>query len=780
MDIKERYWKLKRAFRKRKEMIGRIISAVLLVALLVVVVIAAINIKKSDDRIKELANIEKDPSTIKAVKNYDYGAPGFNKVAENDKLILDADFTTGEIRVTEKASGMQWYSNPKDREDDKLATMKNRLASQFYVKFVNVEAGITVEYDNVTNSIKKGTMTHELIENGVKFKFGFTTANVYIPVQYTLTEDGFQAEIVVSEIQGVGSNPFLIDNIAFLPYFGAGGLEDEGYLFVPDGSGALIHFNNNKQAMQTYTAPVYGNNPTIVATKQETVRQTVHLPVFGAKVNDHAFLGVITSGDANSNITASTSKKVNSYNYVHANAVLTDYNLKQIKGDHNAGKNTSSIDYRGNQTEGKNYCVRYFFMDGENANYTGMGNCYRDYLVKNDLLKDSPLADKKYVVVDLVGAVSIQKYVMGVKRPVVTALTTYDDVCQIVKELKEQGVENLIINYVGAMDSGLNNQMYDKVKPESVLGSKKDFRDMVNYLKEEGVLLFLETNPVDIYEDGNGYKENKDSVKTFFEAYAFQYKYNLDTNSSISTSRWHLMRPVLASELIEKFTSSFEKWNVENLSVDRVGNILYSDFSEDADKYISRDGVMGLYREALKKADEATEYLMLHGGNVYGVAYADVITDTSDTHSGFDMQDQSVPFYQLAFQNNTLLTAAGINTTVDYEYAFLKALETGSNLKYNLIYGDVSDLVGTDYNTMVSYSYDYWKGLAAEQYKEMQEAVGQFAGKEITAHEYLTQEVTLTQYESAAVVVNYGTEPYDYNGQQIAAKDYLIVSGGAK
>ena len=780
MDINERYWKLKRAFHKRKELIGRVITAVLLITLLVVAIVAAINIKKSDDRIKELANVAKDPTTIKAVKNYDYGEPGFNKVAENDKLILDADFTTGEIRVTEKASGMEWYSNPKDKGDDQIVTMKNRLASQFYVKFVNVEKGITVEYDNVTNSIKKGTMTHELVENGVKFKFGFTTANVYIPVQYTLTEDGFQAEVVVSEINGVGSNPFMIDTISFLPYFGAGGLNDEGYLFVPDGSGALIHFNNNKQAMQTYTAPVYGKNPTIVSTKQETVRETIRLPIFGAKINDHAFLGVITSGDANSTITASTSKKANSYNYVHANAVLTEYNLTQIRGDQDAGKSTTAIDFRTNLTEGKNYCVRYFFLEGENADYTGMSNCYRDYLVKNDLLKDSPLADKKHMVVDLIGAVSIQKYVMGVKRPVVTALTTYNDVVEIVKELKAQGVENLIINYIGAMDSGLNNQMYDKVKPESALGSKKDFRNMVNYLNESGVMLFLELNPVDLYENGNGYKENQDSVRTYYDAYAFQYKYFLDTDANDSLTRWHLLQPKMVCELIEKFTSTFEKWNVENLAIDRVGNILYSDYTENAENYISRDSVKALYSEALKKADEATEHLMIHGGNVYGVGYADIITDTSDTYSGFDMLDQSIPFYQLTFQDNTLLTAAGINTTVDYQYAFLKALETGSSLKYNLIYGNVSDLVGTDYNTMVSYSYDYWKDLAAQQYKEMQNAVSQLAGKEITAHEYLAEDVTLTQYESAAVVVNYGSQSYNYNGQEIKPMDYLIVSGGAK
>jgi hypothetical protein len=144
------------------------------------------------------------------------------------------------------------------------------------------------------------------------------------------------------------------------------------------------------------------------------------------------------------------------------------------------------------------------------------------------------------------------------------------------------------------------------------------------------------------------------------------------------------------------------------------------------------------------------------------------------------MEDDSIPFYQLTFQGNTLVTGDGINTTVDYEYAFLKALETGSNLKYNLIYGDVSQLVGTDYNTMVSYSYDYWKKTVAEESAAMQKAVAQFAGQEIVDHKILEKDVTLTAYESGSVIINYRDEAYSYNGQEIGARSYLILSGGAK
>ncbi len=780
MDIQERYWKWKRAFNKRKELIGRIISITLIVALVVIVAVASVNILKSDAERKALAGIEKDKTAIKA-QRVDYGEPGFNKVAENDKLILSADYTTGEISVTEKASGKIWYSNPQDRAEDTYVTERPKLNAQLIVKFVNLDAGLKdIDFNNYTQSIQKGTMKHELVENGIKFKFGFLTANVWIPVQYTLTEDGFQAEVVVSEIEGIGGNPYMIDTLSLLPYFGSGGLNDEGYLFVPDGSGALINFNNNKHKMQVYNAPVYGANSTIVKAKQETVRETIHLPVFGAKVNDHAFMGVITSGEACSTITAATSKYDSAYNHVFANAVLSEYSLQQMTSDHRASKSSHSIDYKDDLTEGANYCVRYFFLEGENANYTGMSNCYRDYLIKNDLLKDSPLADKKYMVLDLIGAVSIQKYVLGVKRPVVTALTTYNDVTNIVKELKAEGVENIIINYIGAMDSGLNNKMYSKISVESALGTKKDFQNMVNYLEQEGVLLFLETNPVDLYENGNGFEENRDSVKTFYDAYSFQYNYFLDTDAKTSTARWHLLRPALVSELVADFTGSFASWNVKNLSVERLGESLYSDYTEEEDKSISRTSVMALWKSTLKSADETVEHLMLHGGNAYVAAYADVITDTASGHSSFDMVDQSIPFYQLTFQNNTLLTAEGINTTVDYQYAFLKALETGSSLKYNLIYSNVSDLVGTDYNTMVSYSYDYWKGLAKEQYLEMQNAAGQLAGKEIVAHEYLTNDVTLTQYESATVVVNYGTEAYTYQGYEVAAKGYKIIPGGAQ
>lgn len=779
MNIKDVYWKCRRILRKHRETISRSISYSLIALLVVAVAYAAFSIYKSDVRRAEIANQEKDKTTIKANAKHDYGEPGFNKVSENDKLLLEADFTTGEICVTEKDSGKKWYSNPQDRSEDKNAKSVPKLNSQLHIKFINLDKGVEVDMDNFSGSIKKGRMEHELVENGVKFTFGFPVANVYIPVQYTLTEDGFQAEILTGEIKGVGSNPFMVVSVSLLPYFGAGGLQDDGYLFVPDGSGALINFNNNKQNSLEYYAPVYGENPTLVKTTRTTVQQKATLPVFGAKVNDHAFFGVVVSGEQCCGVAAASSLIDSSYNHVYTRATLREYTLTYNNGNAWGKGDSHALGNSKEQTNGENYAVRYFFLEGEDANYTGMSKLYKDYLKKGNQIKDSELANKKYLVLDIIGAVSIEKYVVGIKMPVVTPLTTYNEVCEIVKELKAQGVENLIINYIGALDGGLNNEIYNAVAPESVLGSKKEFKEMINYLKSENVLLFLESNPVDIYNDGNGYTGNGDSAKTFFDKFAFQYLYELDRNTSIEASRWRMLRPRLASEVAVKFAESAKKWEVEQVSLARIGEYLYSDYVEGAD-YMGKKEVLQLWKDTLASVSEKSKYVMLHNGNAYCTPYADVITNVSDSFSDFDLENQSVPFYHMVFQDDILLTADGINTTVDYDYAFLKALETSSSIKFNLIYGDVSSLVGTEYNTMVSYSYEYWKSAVVEKYADLQKAAAQFAGKEIVKHEQLEEDVALVVYESGELVINYGAEAYTYRDQEVAPGSYLVLAGGAK
>jgi len=787
MKINDFYWKVKRVIRRNKKTIKSAISITLTVAVLAVVAYAAYSIYKAD-KIRAASAVQGlDESPIQKIKKpgYDYrksnkDADFWTRVAENDRFALDASINTGEIRVVDKKTQHEWWSNPEKRKDDPQA-IAGMINSQMHVTFWQNKICQEQELDNYTDSIKQGCMTYKQIENGIRFEFAFPTTGIIIPVQYTLSDDGLLAEIVTSEIQELWSERWVVKKIDFLPYFGAGSLTDEGYLFVPDGSGALINFNNMKHGYQSFNSTVYGANITLSESASPVMtRESISLPVFGEKCNDNAFLAVILNGDASSGIKATTSRKTSSYNHVYSTAIVRDTDYKHMEGRQAFGGNQNSdiSEASDNLHKDKNYAVKYFFLESEKANYVGMSDCYREFLEEREELKRSELADKKFLVLDVIGAVSIEKYVFGVKTPVITPMTTYNQVCDIVKELKAQGVENLIINYVGAYKGGLNSQSQDTMKVESALGSAQEFRDMVAYLKSENVQLFLESNPIDIYKTGNGYNINGDATKTFFNSYGFQYRYALDTYLPVKEESWRLLTPNKVPGFVQNFAESTKEWNVNQISVNRLGDVLYSNY--DYNNYISRPMTKQLWMQSLSQANEIMDYVMVHDGNAYALPYTDVITDLSNSNSDFDMEDSSIPFYQIAFQNVKVLTAEGINTTVDYQEAFLKALESGSSIKFNLFSADPTILVGTVHNNMTSYSYQFWKETIIDMYKEYQSVMQNFAGDEIVNHEVIAKDVVLTEYESGKLIINYSDEIYIYDGVLIEANGYAVLAGGTK
>ena len=71
-----------------------------------------------------------------------------------------------------------------------------------------------------------------------------------------------------------------------LENFGAASAQENGYLFVPDGSGALIYYNNGKTSRQSYTAQVYGADWSVNFLSDQKpeydTNLSIKLPVFGA------------------------------------------------------------------------------------------------------------------------------------------------------------------------------------------------------------------------------------------------------------------------------------------------------------------------------------------------------------------------------------------------------------------------------------------------------------------------------------------------------------------
>ena len=104
-------------------------------------------------------------------------------------------------------------------------------------------------------SVNKNGLSAEKAENGIIFRYSFVSEGISIPIQYTLQEDHLQVSVLIDQIEETAENR-LID-ISLLPYFGAANTTEQGYFFVPDGSGSLIHFNNGKYNGSAYQQKVY-------------------------------------------------------------------------------------------------------------------------------------------------------------------------------------------------------------------------------------------------------------------------------------------------------------------------------------------------------------------------------------------------------------------------------------------------------------------------------------------------------------------------------------------
>lgn len=137
-----------------------------------------------------------------------------------------------------------------------------------------------------------------------------------VSVEYRLEGEDLVVTVPMSELEYKEEYPIL--NLTILPYFGAGGTKEDGYMLVPEGGGAIIRFNNGKLAQNSYYSNVYGWD--MAQGRDYVVHETrEYYGVYGISKGDASYLSILEDGAAYASITADISGRNNSYNYVNAN-----------------------------------------------------------------------------------------------------------------------------------------------------------------------------------------------------------------------------------------------------------------------------------------------------------------------------------------------------------------------------------------------------------------------------------------------------------------------------
>ncbi|OWA37059.1 hypothetical protein B9G55_03005 [Saccharibacillus sp. O16] len=611
-------------------------------------------------------------------------------------------------------------------------------------------------------------------EHGVETESG-ASRQFRLTIEYQLDGDDLRVRVPAADIRFPDAYP--IHTLSLLDYFGAAGSGEEGAIFVPDGSGALIRFNNGKTRYPAYQQDVYGPDLTLQTEEPESQEQKARMPVFGMIRKEGAMLGIIEEGAAAAAINADVAGKLNSYNAVYPSFYVVNKSDITLQ----SGDMVRTLPKFQKRPTSSDFAVRYTFTGADNASYSGLAELYRTYLEKQGgLPKITASASESKVeaipfYLKLIGGVTTKKHRLGIPYEAEEALTTFDQAQEILTKLEENQVKNIRLRYSGWFNGGLNHRHPDRVKVDQSVGGAKGLTTFAEYAKQAGITLFPDMALLTVH-DASGFKPSREASRTLTQEPAKLYPTNLAIQErDAERSPSYVLSPNLMYEASAGMLDTLKRYGTAGLSLRDLGEQLNSDMSPK--KLLDRPQAQGEVKRTLERFKQEGLELAAEGGNAYIWPYVSDLTDAPMSSSRFKLEDEEIPFYQLVVHGAIGYAGAPYNLSAQTNprHEVLKLIEYGASPYFTWFYAPNHAVKETDYEDLYAAHYEPWLETAAELYREVNEANGAFAGQRMTHHEQVQEGVYRTTYESGShVLVNYNEDPVVVDGLTVAPGDYAI------
>ena len=137
------------------------------------------------------------------------------------------------------------YSS-KEKSDDLSEQIKKYPILKKQDLYILSDSLSDIELNDISDYIAQTDFSKEdylktLKKLDIEYESGSDSAGFMVPIEYSLTEDGFSARILTDLIEET-SDEYKLQSIDLLEYF-ASVRTSEGYFLVPDGSGAIVPFS---------------------------------------------------------------------------------------------------------------------------------------------------------------------------------------------------------------------------------------------------------------------------------------------------------------------------------------------------------------------------------------------------------------------------------------------------------------------------------------------------------------------------------------------------------
>lgn len=663
---------------------------------------------------------------------------GYALALQSERYELYVRPDTTQIAIVDRKSGYRWNSNP-TQEDLASETVKGQLLTNLQSTFVltNVRAqGADQTVREVLNTKTAGIQTTMLRhEQVLQIEYSFPEKKLSFVMQYELSAQGLKVRVPSAGIREEG--PFVIYSLDLLPYFGASLGKEEGYIFVPDGPGGLIRFDQvHASVSRGYVHDVYGNEITNEINWSRTGRrENITFPVFGMKNGDHAFVAIMTKGEDSASVAAmAPGLKSSFYNVYSSQTYREEYLYRMSK---------LAIPSKSIQKERLNRDreVEYHFLNNSDANYVGMANTYRAYLNESGQLGDQlSSVDHIPLYLKIMGG----NYEKAFGRIRYVAATTFQQAGEIVESLQNKGIPSINAIYYGWQDQGDYN-LQKRFPIESELGGEEGAASFLKQMKNRGVpvTFFDDQQWVDSYSD---FAAKTDAIR------------GIDGTTFVDEG-WHIAKPeytaVRAIETIDKL----KKLGVSGVFFSGLGDLIFNDYEPSGIQ--TREYTKTIYNGILKYAQEQLGYAGIFRGYAYALGQTSYIDGLPSSSSYDFMIDETVPFYPIVLHGYIPYTFDEGNLRDDNEAEFLRAIEYGALPSFFVTHDDSRKLKNTPSNGLYSSRYDKWERRIEMEYKQF-DALRTLYNQRITNHERLSENRYATTYEDGSrVIVDYDTKSFD-------------------
>jgi hypothetical protein len=552
--------------------------------------------------------------------------------------------------------------------------------------------------------------------------------------------------------------------VDLLAFFGATQDGEDGYIVYPDGSGALMYFNTaHPPDVQKISTVIYGSDASggIIGNTSGVYREDIYMPVFGlvkgSGEDTTGFVGMITHGDFDASLGIARSGKGINYNHVWTTFTFRRQGRFSITGGQPAWL------FEPDRITGDRV-IRFCFLNGEEAGYAGMAARYRDFLVnERGATRISSRREGEDLPLMHLG------FLMGTERKTwfladMVLMTTFDQARAILNDLDEAGVKRLDVS-LWLWNKGGTTQKYPSRMPvDQRLGGEKALFKLAGELQQRGQHLFLQDNYLFVAPGAPGVIPYLDAVR------------GVDGLPVGSAEQGYLLNPQVA--LRTYAGEDIPKMKLLGADGLELENFAFVTLPDKNSRFpLSRESFAASYMQIAELSRDQLGKVAMQGSNIYTVPYADRLDFVSIDSTHYDLFDQTIPLYQIAVHGLVQYSNIPFNLISDGTRTFLRQVEYGAIPMFLLTQASSAELLRTNYNSIYSSQYSFWRKELIRQYLLM-EQLAPLSDQFITAHEQIAPDVFQTTYEDGSrIIVNYGLELYAAGDVTVPALDYRIAPG---